>query len=82
MAGFYSAVGTVVLILLNRLADGLDGAIARNTQTTDLGGYLDIVCDFLVYSGVVFGFALARPEANALPTAFLILSFVGTGSSF
>ena len=72
----------LVLILLNRLADGLDGAIARNTQTTDLGGYLDIVCDFLVYSGVVFGFALARPEANALPAAFLILSFVGTGSSF
>ncbi len=73
---------TIILILLNRLADGLDGAIARNTQTTDLGGYLDIVCDFLVYSGVVFGFALARPEANALPAAFLILSFVGTGSSF
>lgn len=72
----------LVLILLNRLADGLDGAIARNTQTTDLGGYLDIVCDFLVYSGLVFGFALARPEANALPAAFLILSFVGTGSSF
>ncbi len=72
----------LVLILLNRLADGLDGAIARNTQTTDLGGYLDIICDFLVYSGVVFGFALARPEANALPAAFLILSFVGTGSSF
>ena len=72
----------LVLILLNRLADGLDGAIARQTCATDLGGYLDIVCDFLVYAGVVFGFALARPEANALSAAFLILSFVGTGSSF
>src|SRR5215468_4943002 len=68
-------------ILLNRLADGLDGAVARHTSLTDFGGYLDIVCDFIVYSGIPFGFALARAE-NALPAAFLILSFVGTGSSF
>ena len=68
-------------ILLNRLADGLDGAVARHATLTDFGGYLDIVCDFIVYAGVAFGFALARPE-NALPAAFLILSFVGTGTSF
>jgi phosphatidylglycerophosphate synthase len=68
-------------ILANRLADGLDGAVARHTRLTDFGGYLDIVCDFIVYGGVAFGFALARPE-NALPAAFLILSFVGTGTSF
>ena len=71
----------LLAIALNRLADGLDGAVARQRGPTDLGGYLDIVCDFLFYSGVVFGFALARPE-NALPAAFLIFSFVGTGSSF
>ena len=68
-------------ILANRLADGLDGAVARHRGPSDLGGYLDIVCDFLFYSAVVFGFALARPE-NALPAAFLIFSFVGTGASF
>jgi phosphatidylglycerophosphate synthase len=68
-------------ILVNRLADGLDGAVARHTTLTDFGGYLDIVCDFIVYAGVAFGFALARP-ANAVPAAFLILSFVGTGTSF
>ena len=68
-------------ILVNRLADGLDGAVARRRGATDLGGYLDIVCDFLFYGGVVFGFALARP-GNALPAAFLVFSFVGTGSSF
>ena len=71
----------LLAIALNRLADGLDGAVARQRGSTDLGGYLDIVCDFLFYAGVVFGFALARPE-NALPAAFLIFSFVGTGSSF
>src|SRR3546814_15757704 len=48
---------------------------------SDLGGYLDIVLDFLFYSGVVFFFAVGRP-AEALPAAFLIFSFVGTGASF
>ncbi len=71
----------LVLIGLNRLADGLDGCMARQTGCTDVGGYLDIVLDTIFYSGVPFAFALARPEA-ALPAAFLIYSFVGTGGSF
>jgi len=71
----------LVAILLNRLGDGLDGAVARRTRLTDLGGYLDIVCDFVFYAVVPFGFALARPE-NAVAAAFLIFSFAGTGSSF
>lgn len=71
----------LLAIALNRLSDGLDGAIARITRQTDRGGYLDIVCDFIFYSGCVFGFALANP-VNALPAAFLIFSFMGTGSSF
>jgi len=71
----------LILILANRLIDGLDGAVARQTSPTDRGAYLDIVCDFIFYSAVVLGFALARP-ANATAAAFLIFSFVGTGSSF
>ena len=71
----------LALIAANRVADGLDGAVARHVGVTDLGGYLDIVLDFLVYSGVVFGFAIGRPD-QALAAAFLIFSFVGTGSSF
>ena len=71
----------LVLIALNRLMDGLDGAVARQTRTTDLGGFLDIVVDFIFYSGVVFAFALAEPE-RALAAAFLIFSYIGTGSSF
>ena len=72
----------LALILLNRLFDGLDGALARRTRPSDLGGFLDIALDFIFYASVPFGFALADPEANALPAAFLILSFVGTGTSF
>ena len=69
------------LIALNRIADGLDGALARRVGPTDLGGYLDIVLDFFFYAGVPFFFAVGRPEV-ALPAAFLVFGFVGTGSSF
>ena len=69
------------LILLNRVADGLDGAVARASMTTDFGGYLDIVCDFVFYSSIPFAFAVALPE-NSLASAFLIFSFIGTASSF
>jgi phosphatidylglycerophosphate synthase len=72
----------LALLLLNRLCDGLDGAIARRRGLTDLGGFLDIVLDFLIYSAVPFAFAFADPAANALAAAFLIFSFIGTGSSF
>ncbi|MGP1393954.1 MAG: CDP-alcohol phosphatidyltransferase family protein [Inquilinaceae bacterium] len=71
----------LALILVNRLADGLDGALARRQGVTDLGGYLDIVFDFIFYSGMVFGFALGRPDM-AIPAAFLMFSFVGTGTAF
>ena len=73
----------LVLILLSRAADGLDGAVARETDSTsDRGGFLDIVLDFLFYSAVPFAFAVAAPDQNALAAAFLIWSFVGTGASF
>ena len=72
----------LILILINRLYDGLDGALARILdQKTDLGGYLDIVLDFIFYSGIIFGFAIGHPE-QAVAAAFLIFSFMGTGSSF
>ncbi len=71
-----------ILILLSRLCDALDGAVARQTEATDAGGFLDIVLDFLFYAGVVLAFALAVPKSNALPAAVLLMSFVGTTSSF
>ncbi|MBT8360523.1 MAG: CDP-alcohol phosphatidyltransferase family protein [Deltaproteobacteria bacterium] len=72
----------LIFILLNRTADGLDGALARLTETTDSGAFLDISLDFVFYSAVIFGFALADPARNGLAAAALIFSFVGTGSSF
>lgn len=72
----------LICIILNRLADGLDGMVARLTQPTDSGAYLDVVLDFIFYSAIVCGFAWADPAANALAAATLIFSFMGTGSSF
>jgi phosphatidylglycerophosphate synthase len=72
----------LICILLNRLLDGLDGAIARVTGPTDRGAFLDIALDFFFYATVPFGFALADPAANALAASALLMSFVGTGSSF
>ena len=72
----------LILILLNRFCDGLDGALARIQGITDAGGFLDISLDFLFYSLIPFGFVLANPEQNAVAGAFLIFSFIGTGSSF
>lgn len=79
-AGAFGAA--LFLVLANRLADGLDGALAREVGGTDRGAFLDIALDFAFYALVPLGFALADPAANALAAAVLIASFVGTGSSF
>jgi phosphatidylglycerophosphate synthase len=71
----------LLVILLNRLIDGLDGAIARQKGPTAFGGYLDILCDMAFYAAVPLGFALARPD-NAVWAALLLASFVCTASSF
>lgn len=72
----------LALLLLSRLMDGLDGAVARATTPTDRGGFLDITLDFLFYAAIPLAFALADPPANALPAAVLLAAFIGTGSSF
>jgi phosphatidylglycerophosphate synthase len=71
----------LLVILLNRLIDGLDGAIARHKGSTAFGGYLDIMCDMGFYAAVPVGFALAQP-GNALWAALLLASFVCTAASF
>jgi len=73
----------LVPLLLGRVADGLDGAIARacNDQT-DRGAFLDIALDFVFYASVPLAFAVANPASNALAGAFLLAAFVTTGTSF
>ena len=75
------AIG-LMLLLLSRLADGLDGAVARATRKTDFGGYLDITADFFFYGAFPLAFALYDPAANAVAAAILLTSFYANGSSF
>lgn len=69
-------------LALNRIADGLDGAVARASARTDFGGYLDITCDFLVYGAIPLAFVLADPAANGAAGGFLLTSFYVNGASF
>jgi len=72
----------LALLLASRLCDGLDGALARLTQPTDRGAFLDIVLDFLFYAAIPLAFAVSDPAERALPAAALLAAFIGTGSSF
>ena len=69
-------------LLASRVADGLDGAVARVRGKTDFGGYLDIVCDFIFYAAIPMAFALRDPAANAVAGAFLLASFYVNGTTF
>lgn len=68
------------LFLINRLVDGLDGAVARHSQPSDFGGVLDIICDFIIYSGIVFAFGLVDHK-NLYYASFLLFSFIGATST-
>jgi len=72
----------LVLLLLSRLCDGLDGAVARIDGKTDLGGFLDIVLDFAFYGLIPLSFIVANPSANGLAGAVLLLTFYINGASF
>lgn len=86
LAAFMIAMGwafaALVPLLASRIADGLDGAVARASRKTDFGGYLDIACDFLFYGAIPFAFVVMDPAANAIAGAFLLTSFYFNGTSF
>ncbi|WP_439139887.1 CDP-alcohol phosphatidyltransferase family protein [Roseicyclus sp.] len=69
-------------LALNRLADGLDGAVAREKGVSDRGAFLDIALDFVFYAAFPLGFVLADPDTNAVAGAMLITSFILSGTSF
>ena len=71
----------LVLIIANRLLDGLDGAVARAHGPTALGGYFDIVADFAFYVSVPMAFGFFDP-ANTQAALVLVAAFVLTGVSF
>jgi phosphatidylglycerophosphate synthase len=71
----------LLLIIANRLADGLDGPLARIFGPTEFGGYLDSLADYVFYVAVPIGFAIAAPT-NVWPALLLVASFTLTAVSF
>ena len=70
-----------LIFILNRFFDGVDGTLARLTKPTDLGGFYDIISDFLIYALLPFGFILFD-NSNFLSMSLLLTSFIGTCSTF
>lgn len=75
-------LAAALTIILSRICDGLDGAVARASTPTDFGGYLDIVLDFVFYGAIPLAFIIADPASNAVAGAVLIFSFYVNGASF
>lgn len=81
------AVGTghwttaLVLWLLNRTLDGLDGPLARRRGATDLGGFLDLLADFSIYAGFVVAVGIERPEAR-IACLVLLTTYYLSGMAF
>ncbi|MFE9366047.1 CDP-alcohol phosphatidyltransferase family protein [Streptomyces sp. NPDC006978] len=81
-AGWWPAAAA--LWLLSRLADGLDGPLARRRGTADrsgAGGFLDISADFLVYGAFVVGVAVGV-GGPALPFLLVLLAYYVNGTVF
>lgn len=60
--------GALALWWLNRVIDGLDGAVARaQRRQSDLGGYLDLMMDFTLYALVPLA---AAASAGGTPAQY------------
>lgn len=86
LAVAFGVMGIALICLgVNRLLDGLDGAVARAGKgagrPTEFGGYLDIVADFVLWAILPVGFAVADP-ANTLAACVLLASFIASGTTF
>jgi phosphatidylglycerophosphate synthase len=78
-AGEWTLAG--VCWLLSRLADGLDGPLARARGTADeVGGLADLLADFTVYAAFVVGVAVARPDARLAAVVLLAAYYLNAAS--
>lgn len=73
----------LALWVLNRLLDGLDGLVARiGGRQSDLGGYLDILADFMVYAAIPIALSVRSPAGADLPLAVLLAAFYVNAASW
>jgi phosphatidylglycerophosphate synthase len=78
------AVVSLLLWLLSRGLDGLDGLLARQyNKQSDFGGYLDILLDYVVYAAVPLGLVLGHPtQQNYLALAIMLAAFYVNSASW
>lgn len=88
-AGWWS--GAAVLWLVSRLADGLDGPLARRRRArgegdAGAGGFFDITADFTVYGATVVGVALGSSVeiggGPLWPFLLVLLAYYVNGAAF
>lgn len=69
-------VAALTLWLLNRSIDGIDGTVARLEGTqSDLGGYLDMMCDVGVYAALAVAIPVAGGGAEWAAAAVMLAAF-------
>lgn len=71
----------LILLLLNRFIAGLGGAVARKNGPTELGTMLDMLCDYLIFAGFAFLFALSA-SGTILASTLLIFSYLAMGMTY
>lgn len=92
-AGLQAWALALVLWLLSRVIDGLDGALARRRRAaqpadalhSEAGGFLDITADFVVYGATVVGVAVGATagfDAPWWPFLAVLLAYYINGAAF
>ncbi len=84
LAAIAFGLNTVALILwlLNRLLDGLDGEVARlRGESSELGAFIDIVADFFVYGGFLVALAIQHSDSR-LALVMLFFAYYLNGTVF
>ncbi len=71
----------LLLLMINRAMDGLAGSVARHNGPTEFGTILDALCDYLVFAGFAFFFALSATE-TILATTVLLFSYLAMGMAY
>jgi phosphatidylglycerophosphate synthase len=71
----------LVLWLVSRVFDGLDGPLARASGgATSFGGWADITADLTAYGAFVAGCAIGNPDARVACLVLLVTYYVNGGS--
>jgi phosphatidylglycerophosphate synthase len=71
----------LVLWLISRVFDGLDGPVARlGGRSSAFGGWADFTSDMAVYGAFVAGCAIGQPDARVACLVLLVTYYVNAGT--